>query len=135
MDNEYEALMRNKTWHLVPSQHGQNLINYKWMLKLKCKADGSIDQYKAWLVAKQFKQRYGLDYEDTFSSIMKSTIVRLILALAISRGWMLRQVDVQNAILHGVLEEDVFMKNPPGYEDPHYPQHMCKLDKALYGLK
>lgn len=74
------------------------------------------------LVANGFKQRHGLDYENTFSPVVKPTIVRLILALAISRGWTLRQVNVQNAFLHRVLEEDVFMKQPLGYEDPHYPQ-------------
>lgn len=73
-------------------------------------AHGSIDRYKAWLVAKGFKQRHDLDYEDTFSPFVKPIIVRLILSLAISRGWTLRQVDVQNAFMHGVLEEDVFMR-------------------------
>ena len=86
-------------------------------------------------MAKGFKQRYGLDYEDTFSPVVKAATIRLVLSIAVSRGWSLRQLDVQNAFLHGVLEEDVYMKQPPGFEDKNKPFHVCKLDKSLYGLK
>ena len=71
MDEEYSALMRNKTWHLVPEKRGKNIIDCKWVYRIKKKADGTIDRYKARLVAKGFKQRYGLDYEDTFSLLLK----------------------------------------------------------------
>jgi histone deacetylase 1/2 len=135
MKEEYMALMKNKTWHLVPPHEGKNLIDCKWVYRIKKKADGSIDRYKARLVAKGFKQRYGIDYEDTFSPVVKAATIRLVLAIAVSRGWSLRQLDVQNAFLHGVLEEDVYMKQPPGFEDRNAPFHVCKLDKALYGLK
>jgi histone deacetylase 1/2 len=133
MDSEYQALMKNKTWHLVPSKKGQNIIDCKWVYKVKRKADGSLDRYKARLVAKGFKQRYGIDYEDTFRPVVKAATIRTILSIAISRGWTLRQLDVQNDFLHGVLEEDVFMRQPPGYEQKD--GYVCKLDKALYGLK
>ena len=135
MDEEYSALMRNKTWHLVPNQKGKNIIDCKWVYRIKKKADGSIDRYKARLVAKGFKQRYGIDYEDTFSHVVKAATIRLVLAIAVSKGWSLRQLDVQNAFLHGILEEEVFMRQPPGYEDKKSPHYVCKLDKALYGLK
>lgn len=135
MDAKYMALMKNKTWHLVPPQKGRNIIDCKWVYKIKRKSDGSLDRYKARLVAKGFKQRYGIDYEDTFSPVIKSTTIRVILSIAISRGWSLRQHDVQNAFLHGVLEEEVYMRQSPGYEDPSVPNYLCKLDKALYGLK
>jgi len=135
MNSEYEALIRNKTWHLVPPQRGTNVIGCKWVYKIKRKSDGSLDRYKARLVAKGFKQRYGIDYEDTFSPVIKAATIRVILSLAVSCGWSLRQLDVQNAFLHGLLEEDVYMHQPPGFEDPNRPNYVCKLDKALYGLK
>jgi hypothetical protein len=103
MDEEYAALIKNKTWHLVPSDRGQNIIECKWVYKIKRKADGSIDHYKARLVAKGFKQCYGIEYEDTFSPVVKSANICVVLSLAVSRGWKLRQLDVKNTFLHGVL--------------------------------
>jgi hypothetical protein len=99
------------------------------------KSDGIIDRYKARLVAKGFKQRYVIDYEDMFNPVVKMATIRIILSIAVSRKWCMRQLDVQNAFLHGVLEEDVFMKQPLGYVDSNFSQHVCKLDNALYGLK
>lgn len=135
MQQEYDALLKNKTWHLVPPHRDRNVIDCKWVYKVKRKADETIDKYKARLVAKGFKQRYDIDYEDTFSPIVKIATVRLVLSVAVLKDWCLRQLDVQNAFLHGILEEEVYMKQPPGFEDPHKPLHVCKLDKAIYGLK
>jgi histone deacetylase 1/2 len=135
MDNEYQALLKNKTWHLVPLPKGKNIIDCKWVFKVKRKADGTIDRYKARLVAKGFKQRYGIDYENTFIPVVKAATIRLILSIAVSRGWTLRQLDVQNVFLHGILEEEVYMRQPPGYADKSKSTFVCKLDKALYGLK
>jgi histone deacetylase 1/2 len=135
MDAEFGALLKNNTWHLVPPQQGKNIVDCKWVFKIKRKADGTLDKYKARLVAKGYKQRYGIDYEDTFSPVVKAATIRLILSIAVSRGWSLRQLDVQNAFLHGLLEEEVYMRQPPGFEDKNKPHYVCKLDKALYGLK
>lgn len=135
MNNEYAALLRNKTWHLVPPPKNKNIIDCKWVYKIKRKSDGTIDRHKARLVAKGFKQRYGIDYEDTFSPVVKAATICLVLSIAVSRGWSLRQLDVQNAFLHGFLEEEVYMRQPPGYVDNTHPKYVCRLDKALYGLK
>ncbi|KAK1699085.1 hypothetical protein QYE76_015782 [Lolium multiflorum] len=135
MKEEYSALLENHTWRLVPPSSSKNLIDCKWVYRVKKRADGTIDRYKARLVAKGFKQRYGIDYEDTFSPVVKIATVRIVLSIAVSRGWHLRQLDVKNAFLHGVLEEEVYMRQPPGFEDSTTPHYVCKLDKALYGLK
>jgi hypothetical protein len=135
MDEEFSALMTNKTWHLVPAAQATNIIDCKWVYKVKRKSNGTIDRYKACLVAKGFKQCYGIDYDDTFSPVVKAATIQLVLSVVVSRNWCLHQLDVQNAFLHGILEEEVYMKQPPGYCDTSYPGYVCKLDKALYGLK
>jgi len=134
MDDEYAALIKNNTWHLFKAPAGKNLIDCKWVYKIKRKVDGTVDRYKARLVAKGFKQRYGIDYEDTFSLVVKIATIRLVLAIVVSRGWSLRQLDVQN-VFHGILEEEVYMWQPPGYEKSSSPDLVRKLDKAIYGLK
>jgi histone deacetylase 1/2 len=83
MDDEFSALQRNKTWHLVPPEKGRNVIDSKWVFKIKRKADGTLDKYKAQLVAKEYKQRYGIDYEDTFSPVVKAATIRLVLSIAV----------------------------------------------------
>jgi hypothetical protein len=102
---------------------------------VKRRADGSIDRYKAHLVSIGFKQRYDIDYEDNFSPVVKIATIKIVLSIVVSRGWTLRQLDAKNAFLHGVLEEEVYMKQPPGFEDPRAPHYVYRLDKALYGLK
>jgi histone deacetylase 1/2 len=124
MESEYTALQRNKTWRLVPPRAGLNIIDCKWVFKIKHKSDGSIERYKAHLVAKGFKQRYGLDYEDTFSPVVKPITIKLLLSMALTRGWHLCQLDIQNAFLHGVLEEEVFMRQPLGFADPIHTDHL-----------
>jgi hypothetical protein len=135
MKEKISALMKNGTWHLVPGSQASNIIDCKWVYKVKRKADGTIDRHKARLVAKGFKQHYGIDYEDTFSPIVKAATIRLVLSVAVSHNWSLHQLDVQNTFLHGVLEEEVYMKEPLDFHDASHPGYICKLDKALYGLK
>ncbi|KAK1611873.1 hypothetical protein QYE76_035546 [Lolium multiflorum] len=135
MDAEFSALQRNQTWRLVPAQKGLNIIDSRWVYKVKRKPDGSVDRFKARLVAKGFKQRHGIDYDDTYSPVIKPTTIRVILSLAVMQGWQMRQLDVDNAFLHGHLEEDVYMVQPAGYVDSRFPHRVCKLEKSLYGLK
>lgn len=91
--------------------------------------------YKARLVAKVFTQMFGVDFTETFSPVVKPATIQIVLCLAISRQWPIRQLDVSNAFLNGVLSETVYMSQPPGFIDPQHPNHVCKLQKALYGLK
>ena len=135
MSEEYDALVRNGTWELVSPDGITNLVGCRWVYRIKRNSDGSINRFKARLVAKGFHQRPGVDYHDTFSPVVKPTTVRLVLSLAISRGWSLKQLDINNAFLQGSLSETVFMEQPPGFVDQDKPSFVCKLHKAIYGLK
>ena len=105
------------------------------MFWIKRHADGLIERYKVRLVAKGFHQVPGVDYGETFSPMIIPTMVHTILSLVMSKGWVLRQFDVQNAFLHGHLYEDVYMSQPTGFSHRQFPNHVFKLKKALYGLK
>ena len=135
MSDECDALVRNGTWELVPPDSTMNIVGCKWIFRIKRNSDGSVDRFKARLVAKGFHQRPGVDYLDTFSPVVKPTTVRVVLSLAISRGWPLRQLDVNNAFLQGHLSENVYMQQPTGFVDQDHPSYVCKLQKAIYGLK
>jgi hypothetical protein len=132
---EYNALMSNQTWTLYPRPTHHNVVRNKWVFKIKQKPDGSVDRFKARLVAKGFEQLSGVDYYETFSPVVKSSTIRLILALAVQFNWIIKQLDVSNAFLHGVLDEEVYMDQPQGFVNPSYPNHVCRLHKSLYGLK
>jgi hypothetical protein len=135
MNDEYTALMHNKTWHLVPPQAGWNVIDCKWIFKVNHKANGLVDWHKVRLVVKGFKQHLGIGYDDTFSHVVKLATIYLVLSLAVSQSGTLHQLDVQNTFLHDVLEEEVYMKQPPGFVDLSCPSYHCRLDKALDDLK
>ena len=135
MNLEFDALLKNQTWELVPSHVGRNIVGCKLVFQIKRLVDGSVEWYKARLVVKGFHQVPGVDYGETLSLVIKPTTVRTILSLAVSKGWVLHQFDVQNAFLHGNLYEDVYMSQPLGFSHPQFPNHVCKLKKALYGLK
>jgi hypothetical protein len=135
MQAEITALASNNTWTLVPRRLDMNLVSSKWVFKIKTRSDGSIERYKGRLVARGFTQLPGLDYDETFSPVVKHGTIRLILTLGLSHGWSIKQLDVSNAFLHGDLQERVYLSQPPGFEDSSHPHHVCHLHKALYGLK
>ena len=135
MKEEIAALMQNQTWELVPKPIGMKPISCKWVYKIKWCTDGSIERYKARLVARGFSQQYGLGYDETFSPVAKLTTVRVLLALAASKSWNLWQMDVKNAFLHGELDREIYMNQPMGFQSHDHPEYVCKLRKALYGLK
>lgn len=133
MNEEYDALVKNRTWTLVKPPTGQKIIDNRWVFKVKQNTDGSIERYKARLVVRGFTQEYGIDYQETFSPVVKFTSIRSILALAAANKMKLKQFDIKTAFLNGNLEEDVYMKQPIGYSDGS--GRVCKLSKSLYGLK
>lgn len=114
MQVELAALERNVTWEVVDLSPNIKPIGNKWVYKIKHKVDDTIERYKARLVAKGYNQIEGLDFFDTFSPVTKLTTVRVLLALASMHNWHLHQLDVNNAFLHGDLDEDVYMEIPKG---------------------
>jgi len=134
MKEELDALEANHTWVTTSLPLGTTSIGCRWIYKIKIKSDGTIERYKARLVAKGYTQLEGLDFLDTFAPVAKLTTLRLLLALAVTQNWVLKQLDVNNAFLHGDLVEDVYMKPPPGLLPPN-STHVCKLQRSLYGLR
>ncbi|KAK2387518.1 cysteine-rich RECEPTOR kinase [Trifolium repens] len=138
MHLELQALESTHTWSIVDLPHGKIPIGCKWVYKVKYNADGTIERYKARLVAKGYTQLEGVDYFETFSPVAKLTTVRTLLALSSINNWFLEQLDVNNAFLHGDLNEEVYMTIPPGYKLAHSASSstkVCKLNKSIYGLK
>lgn len=135
MASEFNALQKNGTWSLVPPSPSMNILPSKWVFKIKRRADGSIERHNARLVANGFHQKQGLDYTETFSPVVKHSTIRVVIALAVHHNWQIRQLDVQNDFLHGVLSEDVYMRQPSGFQDPNFPHYVCKLLKSIYGLR
>jgi hypothetical protein len=101
----------------------------------KFHSDGTLAHRKARWVVRGYSQRPGIDYDETFSPVAKHATIRLVLQIALSCSWPIRQLDVKNAFLHGNLEEVVYSQQPPGFIDPTHPDHVCYLHKSLYGLK
>ncbi|MCO5606135.1 hypothetical protein L7F22_060322 [Adiantum nelumboides] len=115
MDEEMDALYGNETWNLVPLPKGKKSIECRWVYKVKHDIDGSVSRYKAKLVAKGYAQTYGIDYEETFAPVAKMVTVRVVIVVPAAKGWILHQMDVKNAFLHGDLQEEVYMEQPPGF--------------------
>ena len=135
MLDEYGALESHGTWDLVPLPPTKKAIGCKWIFKIERNSDGSIARHKARLVAKGYAQQHGIDYEKVFSPVAKMTTVRTIAAIAAANHWEIRQIDFCNAFLNGDMTEEVYMLQPPGFENPEAPTHVCRLKKAIYGLK
>jgi hypothetical protein len=125
MHNELQNFERNEVW----------VLGTKWVFKNKQCEDGVVVKNKARLVAQGFYQKEGVDFEETFSPVTRIEAIRMLLAYAASKGFKLYQIDVKSIFLNGYIEEEVYVRQPPGFENSKYPNHVYKLHKALYGLK
>lgn len=135
MEDEITALRNNDTWSLVGKAKNVNVVSSKRIFKTKLREDRIVDRFKARLVAQGYSRVHGLDYEETFSPVVKPTTIHLILALAVLLKWSLQQLDAKNAFFHGFLKEIIYMEQPLGFKDPIVSYDVCKLNRSIYGLK
>ena len=135
MDEEFGALISNHTWDLVPYSPQYNIVRNKWVFKMKINLNGSVERYKARLVANGFYHTPGIDFKETFNPVVKVATIQVVLTVAVSRNWDIIQLDVNNDFLNYTFQEVVYMAQPEGYVDHLKPNHVCKLNYGLYGLK
>jgi len=122
-------------WDLVPKAANKNIIGTKWVFRNKLNEKGEVVRNKARLVAQGYNQQEGIDYTETLSPVARLEAIRLLLSYAVNHDIILYQMDVKSAFLNGVISEEVFVKQPPDFEDLKHPDHVYKLKKSLYGLK
>jgi hypothetical protein len=135
MIEEYQSIINNNVWEIVPRPNSKDVVSSRWLFKIKHVADRSIEKYKARFVAHGFSQKEGIDYEETFTHVAKYTLIRTIIALATKMKWKLHQMDVKIAFLKGVIEEEVYIEQPQEFEVEDKKSQVCKLKKVVYGLK
>jgi hypothetical protein len=124
MQEELNNFTRNEVWHLV-THPNQNVVGTKWVFRNKQDEHGVVTRNKARLVAKDYSQVEGLDFDETYAPVVTLESIRILLY----------QTDVKSAFLNGPIKEEVYVEQPPGFENSEYPNHVYKLSKALYGLK
>lgn len=135
MQQEINALNKNETWELTDLPSGQKVLPCRWVYTRKRISNQSIPTYKARLVAKGFKQSYGVQYFETYAPVAGITSIRLLLSIAVRNQCIIHQMDVKNAFINGHLQEEIYMQQPSGFVSAQYPNKVCKLNKAIYGLK
>ncbi|KAH9743821.1 hypothetical protein KPL70_003436 [Citrus sinensis] len=135
MQEELNQFERNNVWELVPNPEHQSIIGTKWVFRNKMDESGVIVRNKARLVAQGYNQEEGIDFDETFAPVARLESIRMLLAYACHKDFILYQMDVKSAFLNGYIMEEVYVKQPPGFENEKFPDHVYKLSKALYGLK
>ncbi|KAL8155990.1 hypothetical protein AgCh_001157 [Apium graveolens] len=135
MDVEIKSIEKNRMWDLMELPKGAKKIGVKWVYKTKLNELGEVEKCKARLVAKGYAQEYGIEYKEVYAPVARMDTVRMILALAVQRGWSVFQLDVKSAFLHEKLAESVYVEQPRGYEIKNEEHKVYKLNKVLYGLK
>jgi hypothetical protein len=135
MTEEYQSIIKNNVWEIVPRPKSKDVVSSKWLFKIKHVVDGSIGKYKARFVARGFSQKEGIDYEETFSHVARYTSIRTIIALAAKMKWKLHQMDVKTAFLNGVIEEEVYIEQPQGFEVEDRKSHVCHIEESLIRIE
>jgi hypothetical protein len=135
MTEEYQSIIKNDVWEIVPRSKSKDVVSSKWLYKIKHVVDGSVEKYKARILAHGFSQKEGIEYEETFSPVARYTSIKTIIALETKMKWKLHQMDVKTTFLNGVIEEEVYIEQTQEFEVEDKYTHVYKLKKALYGLK
>jgi len=135
MQEEVHQFERNKVWHFEPRPKDRSIIGTKRVFKSRLDEFVTVTRNKARLVVQGYKQEKGIDYEETFAAVAKIKAIRILVPFAAHMEITSYQMDVKSAFLNGYLKEEVYVKQPPGFENHDFPNHVFKLDKALYGLK
>jgi hypothetical protein len=135
MTEEYQSIMKNDVWEVVPRPKNKDVVSSKWIYKIKHGADGSIEKHKAIFVDRGFSQKEGIDYEEFFSLVARYTSIKTIISLATKMKWKLHQMDAKTNFLNGVIEEYIYIEKPQGFEVEYRKTHVWRLKKALYSLK
>ena len=111
MTEEFQSIMKNDVWEVVPRPEGKSLVTSKWLFKIKHRANGSVEKHKARFVSRGFSWKEGIDYHETFAPVAQYTSTRTVIAIASTMGWKLHQMDVKTAFLNGIIEKEVFTSN------------------------
>ena len=135
MVEEYASIMKNQVWEFVLRPQGKKVVRTRWIYKVKHVTDESVEKYKARFMAKGFSQKEGIDYEETFAPIARYSSIQTIISLADEMGWRVHQMDIKTAFLHRVIKEEVYIEQPKGFDVENRETHVCRLHKALYGIK
>ena len=135
METEMRSLLSNKVWELVEPPPNRKIVGSKRVFKWKIDANGIVERYKARLVAQGCTQKFGLDYEETFSPVVRFESIRFLLAVGAQHKLQLHQMDVSTAFLHGELTEEVYMRQPEGFIESGKEHLVCHLQRSIYGLK
>ncbi|GJT60702.1 putative ribonuclease H-like domain-containing protein [Tanacetum coccineum] len=134
MQEELLQFKLQEVWTLVDLPYGKRAIGTKWVFRNKKDERGIVIRNKARLVAQGYTQEEGIDYDEVFAPVARIEAIRLFLAYASFKDFVVYQMDVKSAFLYGKIEEEVYVCQPPGFEDPDFPDRVYKVEKALYGL-
>ena len=135
MQEKFDSLIENKTWGLSATPSNRTTLGGKWVFKLKRGPEGEITRFKAQWVVKGFQQQEGIDYNQTFASVVKPMSYKSIFAIAAVRDWEMEQMDVWTAFLYGDIEEEIYVQHTTGFINAIFPNYSCLLKKALYGTR
>jgi hypothetical protein len=135
MKKELTMIKKNETWMLVDKPVHKKVIGVKWIFKTKFNADENINKHKAKLVVKGYAQEPSIDFIDTFAPVSKLDTIKLLLALTAQNNWYIFQLDFKSVFLNGVLNEEIYVEQPNGFEKEITSNKVYLLKKALYGLK